>query len=227
MKPLLSGMQDSDELQDIGRASIQIVHDLKNQLNGLKLYATFLRRRLEKNDRPSDEQETVIKLIAGLERAAEDLSIIVRYSRPLELKKQPGVDIQKIMRNVCASLTENKSSTGSLLGPLLIDGEQESLVGEFDSTLLADAFRAISVGALKINRNNPNDQGIVIRFSKSAEATVVIEWSGLVRLDHDPFRSFIGSDEIRMSFAAKILEAHGGTAIYDDNVLRVRLPLAA
>jgi len=227
MKPLLSGMQDSDELQDIGRASIQIVHDLKNQLNGLKLYATFLRKRLEKNDRPSDEQETVNKLIAGLERAAEDLSMIVRYSRPLEIKKQAGVDIQKIMRNVCASLSGTKNSTGSLLGPVSIDGEAESLVGKFDSTLLADAFRAISVGALKLNRNNPTDQGIVIRFSKPAEETIVIEWAGLARLDHDPFRSFIGSDEIRMSLAAKILEAHGGTAIYDDNVLRVTLPLAA
>ncbi len=220
-------MQDSDELQDIGRASIQIVHDLKNQLNGLKLYATFLRKRLEKNDRPSDEQETVNKLIAGLERAAEDLSMIVRYSRPLEIKKQAGVDIQKIMRNVCASLSGTKNSTGSLLGPVSIDGEAESLVGKFDSTLLADAFRAISVGALKLNRNNPTDQGIVIRFSKPAEETIVIEWAGLARLDHDPFRSFIGSDEIRMSLAAKILEAHGGTAIYDDNVLRVTLPLAA
>jgi len=227
MKPLLSGMQDSDELQDIGRASIQIVHDLKNQLNGLKLYATFLRKRLEKNDRPSDEQETINKLIAGLERAAEDLSMIVRYSRPLEIKKQAGVDIQKIMRNVCASLSGTKNSTGSLLGPVSIDGEAESLVGKFDSTLLADAFRAISVGALKLNRNNPTDQGIVIRFSKPAEETIVIEWAGLARLDHDPFRSFIGSDEIRMSLAAKILEAHGGTAIYDDNVLRVTLPLAA
>ena len=227
MKPLLSGMQDSDELQDIGRASIQIVHDLKNQLNGLKLYATFLRKRLEKNDRPSDEQETVNKLIAGLERAAEDLSMIVRYSRPLEIKKQAGVDIQKIMRNVCASLSGTKNSTGSLLGPVSIDGEAESLVGKFDSTLLADAFRAISVGALKLNRNNPTDQGIVIRFSKPAEETIVIEWAGLARLDHDPFRSFIGSDEIRMSLAAKILEAHGGTAIYDDNVLRVTLPLVA
>ena len=31
---------------------MQIVHDLKNQLNGLKLYATFLRRRIEKD--PAD-----------------------------------------------------------------------------------------------------------------------------------------------------------------------------
>src|SRR5882724_7118449 len=106
MKPLLSRTEDKDSLQDLGRASIQIVHDLKNQLNGLKLYATFLRKRLEKSDRPEDEQETTRKLIKGLERAANDLSIIVQYGRPIELKKQPGLDLEKIMRGICSNLGE-------------------------------------------------------------------------------------------------------------------------
>ena len=53
MKPLLSESQDQESLQALGRASVQIVHDLKNQLNGLKLYATFLRKRMEKSERPA------------------------------------------------------------------------------------------------------------------------------------------------------------------------------
>src|ERR1051326_7395582 len=88
MKVLTSRTEDRETLQDLGRASIQIVHDLKNQLNGLKLYATFLRRRLEKSERPEDEQETIVKLIAGLDRAASDLATIVEYGREIELKKQ-------------------------------------------------------------------------------------------------------------------------------------------
>src|SRR5688500_2126689 len=90
MKPLLLKPKDNDSLQTLGRASLQIVHDLKNQLNGLKLYATFLRKRLEKSDRPEDEMETISKLISGLDRAAGDLSTLVQYGRPIELRKQPG-----------------------------------------------------------------------------------------------------------------------------------------
>ncbi|HKZ02481.1 MAG TPA: hypothetical protein VJ180_09595, partial [Pyrinomonadaceae bacterium] len=82
MKPLFTKTEDQDSLQNLGRASVQIVHDLKNQLNGLKLYATFLRRRMEKSDRPTDEQETVAKLLMGLDRAASDLSTLVQYGRP-------------------------------------------------------------------------------------------------------------------------------------------------
>ena len=85
MKPLLSESEDNEALRTLGRASVQIVHDLKNQLNGLKLYATFLRKRLEKSERPLDELETIVKLIAGLDRAAADLGMIVEYGQPLFL----------------------------------------------------------------------------------------------------------------------------------------------
>src|SRR5882724_8555741 len=100
MKPLLSESEDNEALRALGRASVQIVHDLKNQLNGLKLYATFLRKRLEKSERPTDELETVNKLIAGLDRTAADLSMIVEYGQPLTLKKQGGVDLEKIMGDI-------------------------------------------------------------------------------------------------------------------------------
>jgi signal transduction histidine kinase len=98
MKPLLSESGDSDSLQALGRASVQIVHDLKNQLNGLKLYATFLRKRIEKGERPADELETIKKLIAGIDRTAEDLSLLSEYGRPLTLKREGATDVQQILR---------------------------------------------------------------------------------------------------------------------------------
>ena len=79
MKPLLSEANDDDALRLLGRASVQVVHDLKNQLNGLKLYATFLKKRLEKGERPADELETVTKLITGLDRMAKDVSLITQF----------------------------------------------------------------------------------------------------------------------------------------------------
>ena len=51
MKPALAKTPEPNALEHLGSATVQIVHDLKNQLNGLKLYATFLRKRLERDDR--------------------------------------------------------------------------------------------------------------------------------------------------------------------------------
>src|ERR671933_2241956 len=102
MKPLKSETHDADALRELGRASVQIVHDLKNQLNGLKLYATFLRKRLEKAERPADELETIAKLIAGLERATNDTATLVRYGRPLELRRRPRTDLSEMVASVAA-----------------------------------------------------------------------------------------------------------------------------
>jgi light-regulated signal transduction histidine kinase (bacteriophytochrome) len=218
MKPILSQTEDKTTLQELGRASIQIVHDLKNQLNGLKLYATFLRKRMEKGDRPDDELETVGKLISGLDRAASDLSTIVEYGRRIELKSQPGLDLQKVMRSIC---TDFEGTTFSCdLEP------QVTLIGEFDPTKLTDALKWISAGAVKYrSKDDPVAVTVTVRRRDEQASEAEIEWAGLAGIDHDPFQSFVGTVEIRMSLANKIVEAHGGTARYLDHRFVVALPL--
>ena len=191
----MSRMEDSETLQDLGRASIQIVHDLKNQLNGLKLYATFLRRRIEKSERPEDEQETIAKLMAGLDRAASDLATIVEYGRKIELKKQPGFEVQKVLRTVCSTLD----------GPaIVVDSSSDTVHGSFDPLKLTDAFKWISVAAIK-NRL-PNEEGaeakpVSVKVAAVDNRDAIIEWSGLRKIDHDPFHSFVGSEEIRLALS--------------------------
>ena len=228
MKPLLSGTQDNELLQDLGRASCQIVHDLKNQLNGLKLYATFLRGRLEKAERPSDERETVTKLISGLDRAASDLSTIVQYGRPLELNTQPGVDLATLITSVCESVNQS-TSDGETVGSISVRVEPGSLHGNYDASLLTDALKSISVGALKICQfqSSPQTNVVVARDDAETPPTVKIEWRGLTRADHDPFSSFAGSHELKMSLAARIIKAHGGSVRCEETMLVATLPLAA
>ena len=214
----MSRPEDNERLQDLGRASMQIVHDLKNQLNGLKLYATFLRRRIEKSERPGDEQETVGKLINGLDRAAEDLSMIVRYGQPVELKKQTGVEVDKVLRAVCASLTEGGAS-------IALKNGSNGIQGNLDLFKLTDAFKWLCNGALK-HRQSQDGEGEVLVTAGADGDQAVIEWSGLRQLDHDPFRSFAGSDEIKLALAAKIIEAHGGSTKFIDRKFVVVIPLA-
>jgi signal transduction histidine kinase len=195
---------------------MQIVHDLKNQLNGLKLYATFLRRRIEKSERPGDELETVGKLINGLNRTAEDLSLIVRYGQPLELKKQAGVDVNKALQGACA----NPQETG---GEVVLEPNPEVIQGNFDHFKLGDAFKYLCAGAIK---HKDAEAEITVTAKPANAGQVLIEWSGLRQLDHDPFRSFAGSEEIKLALAARIIEAHGGTVNFIDRKFAVELPLS-
>ena len=216
MKTAMSRPEETERLQDLGRASMQIVHDLKNQLNGLKLYATFLRRRIEKGERPGDEQETIGKLINGLDRAADDLSTIVRYGQPVELKKQSGVEVDKVLRAAC---TESGSQ-------IVMEMGSDSIQGYFDHFKLADAFKWICAGAIKHRQNDEGAGEITVTAKPEGSGRVLVEWSGLRQLDHDPFRSFAGSDEIKLALAAKIIEAHGGSVKFIDRKFAVVLPLS-
>lgn len=218
MKASMSRTEDSESLQDLGRASIQIVHDLKNQLNGLKLYATFLRRRIEKSDRPDDEQETIVKLISGLDRAATDLSMIVELGREIELKKQPGFEVGKVLRNLCSSFQATDAQ-------VVCESDADSIQGDFDHSKLTDAIKSMFAGAIKFKKKDDPAQALKVSL-KTSDNNAVIEWSGLRPLDHDPFRTFAGSDEIRLSMAKKIIEAHGGSTELADHKLVVVLPLS-
>jgi signal transduction histidine kinase len=197
---------------------MQIVHDLKNQLNGLKLYATFLRRRIEKNERPEDEQETVGKLINGLDRAAEDLSLIVRYGQPVELKKQPGFEVDKVLSSVCSSVDETNSK-------IVLKSDSEAVQGSFDHFKLTDALKWLCMGALKHRQTDNDGAGEIAVTTRLNDGAATIEWTGLRQLDRDPFRSFAGSDEVKLALAAKIVEAHGGSAKFMDQKFVVELPL--
>ena len=230
MKPLLSESEDNDALRALGRASIQIVHDLKNQINGLKLYATFLRKRLEKSERPPDELETVNKLIAGLDRTATDLSLIVEFGQPLQLKKQAGTDLEKIVRAVAESLNDRPPVTGALTGPIVVAADPGALIGEFDSVLLGNALKSISHSALKMITGKQREASLQIHLTSETQKTRsngLIEWCVLDSLDHDPFHSFAGSNEIRLALAARVIEAHGGSVEPGSGTLQVRLPLTS
>jgi signal transduction histidine kinase len=228
MKPLLPALEDNAALLALGRASVQIVHDLKNQINGLKLYATFLRKRSEKSERPTDELETINKLIAGLDRTSTDLSMIVEYGQPLELKRQPGTDLEKIMRDVAQNLSERPPVSGALTRAIVLDAEAGPFLGEFDSVLLANALKSISLGAMNMVSPQKPEGSLEVRLqgeAMAAERDGVIKWKILDSIDHDPFHSFAGSNEIRLSLAARVIEAHGGSANRQDGTLCVRLPL--
>jgi len=214
MKPLKTELQDAETLRELGSASVQIVHDLKNQLNGLKLYATFLRKRMEKAERPADEQETVAKLISGLERAAADMNVLVRFGRSIELRRQPGTDLARLVAD---------SADGAH-----VEADGGPFEGDFDPVLLAEALKNITAGAFGESGAAPPDGGGPqhVRLSGDGPGEAVVEWRGAAAADgEDPFRSLAGAAGLRMALAAKIVRAHGGEVSSEGGRLRARLPL--
>jgi len=216
MKPLQQQAQDAAALEELGRASVQIVHDLKNQLNGLKLYATFLRKRIERAERPADELETVDKIIAGLERAAADTSALVRFGRPVELRRAAQTDLAELLH----------TAAGDSPAP---DVQGGPFRGDFDRAGLAEAFGEITSAAR--DNNTGGAASITLRRDGAAGGAshAVIEWSGAPPAaggGFDLFNSFAGRAGLRLALAGKIVRAHGGAVTHEADTVSVRLPLS-
>ncbi|MGH9941604.1 MAG: hypothetical protein ACRD9R_04495 [Pyrinomonadaceae bacterium] len=219
MKPLSTEIQSTDALLELGRASVQVVHDLKNQINGLKLYATFLRKRFEAQERPADEREIIAKLIAGLERAAADMNALVRFGRPLELRRQRSVDVARLL---AAASVEGQT--------LVVRPEDDHLAGELAPNALAEAFKLICEAARARATDKGAPQEIRLRREKGSGSTTAeaatIEWGGVGGAGtQDLFNSFAGSEALRLALAAKIIRAHGGTVAHEADTLHARIPL--
>jgi signal transduction histidine kinase len=222
MKPLQSETQDAETLRELGSASVQIVHDLKNQLNGLKLYATFLRKRMEKAERPADEIETLAKLITGLERAAGDMTALVRYGRGIELRRQ-SADLARLLAEAT-----NGAHFRNEAGPC---------EGEFDPMLLSEALKSITnrgrangaePGAATPTAATGEAAEVVLRRAGSNEdERAVIEWPDAqgAGADGDLFGGFAGGAGLRLALAAKIIRAHGGEVSQEPGSIKVTLPL--
>jgi len=222
MKPIKATTHDTDALIELGRASVQVVHDLKNQINGLKLYATFLRKRMEKTERPPDELETINKIMAGLERAATDMNTLVRLGRPLELHRQPHLDLAQLL----AAATEGDFAAATT-------NENGAYRGDFDPAALSDALKNIHAGALALAGRDASVQVNLRREGDSEAAagspSALIEWRGVKSVvgdsDGDAFSNFQGGTGLRLALAARIIHAHDGAVEQAADALRVRLPL--
>lgn len=227
MKPIKATINDTDALIELGRASVQVVHDLKNQINGLKLYATFLRKRMERGERPADELETINKIMAGLERAATDMNLLVRLGRPLELQRATRLDLAALL----AEATEGDFHAA----PATADGD--AYRGNFDAPALAEALKNIHAGARSlaardtvpsVNLRREETDATGATGAAAATPGAVIEWHGIKATgDDEVFSSFNGGTGLRLALAARIIQAHDGTVEQGADTLTVRLPLTS
>ena len=213
MTPASAKAVDTSELEDLGRATLQIVHDLKNQLNGIKLYATFLRKRFESEDRPSEEREILAKLIDGLDRAARQMTTLVRYSRPVELRRRRA----NLRTIVLESALSSESEASGL-----------PLYGEFDLDALSEAFRLLTEHAIShVSSRDRKQVAVHVNRGLANSPEAMIEWRA-AKFDNrsDPFASVHKYESVHAALATRIIEAHGGRVEFSSDAIRAWLPLS-
>jgi two-component system C4-dicarboxylate transport sensor histidine kinase DctB len=203
-------IKDSEEaiLIETGRMAMRLMHDFKNQLGGLKLYAAYLQKRFADN---AEGMEIAEKIAQGLSEMAEQAAILNKLCRPLELQMEPG-DPTQVVEQVVSRL-EPRASAKRI--KITCDLEQNAPRITFDARRIGEALEAIISRAMDAS---PEDGEIGVSLKLRDESLRIEIKDNGATLDEERRLSFfdpLAGDRINrtalgLAMARRIIERHGG-----------------
>jgi len=224
-------IKDSEEaiLIETGRMAARLIHDFKNQLGGLKLYAAYLQKRFAEN---AEGMEVAEKIAQGLNEMAEQAAILNKLCRPLELRMEPN-DPAPVVEQAVSRLWPKASVKRVKMTCDLKPGAPQF---PFDSRQIGEALEAIISRAVDAS---PEGGEIGISLRRRDEALrVEIKDNGATLDDERRLRFFdpLAGDRVNrtalgLAMARRIIERHGGqvSARADASagtIVEVTLPIA-
>jgi len=224
-------IKDSEEaiMIETGRMAARLIHDFKNQLGGLKLYAAYLQKRFADN---AEGMEVAEKIAQGLNEMAEQAAILNKLCRPLELQMEPG-DPAPVIEQAVSRLGPRVSAKRV---KIICDNEPGAPRASFDPRLIGEALETIISRAVDAS---PEDGEIVISLRRRDEALrIEIKDKGAKLDDERRLRLFdplagdrLNRSALGMAMARRIIERHGGQAsarpgASDGTIIEVTLPIA-
>jgi signal transduction histidine kinase len=203
-------IKDNEEaiLIETGRMAARLIHDFKNQLGGLKLYAAYLQKRFADN---AEGLEIAQKIAQGLNEMAEQTAILNQLARPLELRMEPG-DPALIIEQVVSRLQSRASAKRAKIALDLDPGAPRI---SFDSRQIGAALESIISRAVDAT---PENDEVEISLRRQDEALQVeIKDNGATLDDNQRLNFFdpLAGDRLNkvalgLAMARRIIEKHGG-----------------
>src|SRR5262249_33475887 len=155
-------IKDSEEaiLIENGRMAARLIHDFKNQLGGLKLYAAYLQKRFAGN---AEGMEVAEKIAQGLNEMAEQAAILNKLCRPLELRMEPG-NLATVVEQAINRIGPRSEAKRVRIN---FDIEPDAPQISFDQRLIGEALEAIILRAIDAS---PDDGEIEVSLRRSDKA---------------------------------------------------------
>ena len=203
-------IKDSEEerLIETGRMAMRLIHDFKNQLGGLKLYAAYLQKRFADN---AEGMEIAEKIAQGLSEMAEQAAILNKLCRPLELQMESG-DSAPVVEQVVSRLEPRASAKRVKIS---CDLEPDAPRISFDARRIGEALEAIISRAMDAS---PEGGEIGVSLRRRDESLRIEIRDNGATLDDERRLSFfdpLAGDRVNrtalgLAMARRIIERHGG-----------------
>lgn len=227
----LNFQSDADREQDLlraGRLTSQLVHDFKNQIGGIKLYAAYLKKRIADS---TEGLEIAEKIVQGLNAMAEQASMVGKLTRPLELNLR-STDLVALLNQTISDCRARAEACG-----VRIDFEPwpEAVPLAVDAQQLRSAFGALIARAVDASAENGC---VVIRLQRDAVKAlieVIDQGEGLSdeqrqKLFELPPGEKINQTSLSLAIARRVIDRHGGgtaalASADGGTMVQVRIPM--
>lgn len=224
---LNSAADHEKDLLRAGRLTAQLLHDFKNQIGGIKLYAAYLKKRFADS---TEGVEIAEKIVQGLNAMAEHASLVSQLTRPLELNRQSG-DLAALLVQMINDYRPRAESRGAKIESELSSGSAQAV---FDAQRLRVAIGALIARAIDSSAENSRIRislreeagGFLIEIADQGEPLSVQQREALFELLPG---GKVNQAMLSLAMARRIIERHGGkataAATESGTIVRVSIPI--
>lgn len=226
----MSNQTEEAMLIEAGRMTARLVHDFKNQLSGLKLYAAYLKKRFAEQP---EGVEIAEKIIQNLNEMAENAAIIGRLTRPLELRCEDG-DLANLVRQVGVEL-QMQAAARRVNVRMEFDDDLPAL--RFDLQHMHAALLTLVTRALLATSESSQVELALRAENAGVQLTITDQGAPLREEQHATLFAMLTNERINkaqleLALARRIIELHGGSiraraAEPAGTLVEVRLPQVA
>jgi len=208
------GNNEQAVLAEVGRATARLIHDFKNQLGGLKLYAAYLKKRFAAHPDLTEGLEIVDKITQSINEMTENANLIGKLTRPIELVLLE-TDFRSLVKQVVDQHKQRIAERGLNVETNLVEDSTALQRVKLDSQQMLQAVDALVSRAVDASRENGRMQVNLQNGDGEARLSIVNESEPLSAEQHESLFQIAGSERmnktsLNLALARRIIEAHGG-----------------
>lgn len=207
------GNNEQAMLVEVGRATARLIHDFKNQLGGMKLYAAYLKKRFGANPDLAEGLEIADKIAQSVNDMSEIASLVGKLTRPVELKRT-DCDFALLVEQAVNQLRPRLVERGQTLETDLTESSPARL--DFQQMVLA-------IGALlsRAIEASPENGRLLLRLRSDEgelQFSVFDQGQSLTAEQRELLFSLmtnerLSKNSLNLVLARRIVEAHGGQIV--------------
>ncbi|MEO6724118.1 MAG: HAMP domain-containing sensor histidine kinase [Blastocatellia bacterium] len=211
--------KEQSAMAEIGRATNRLIHDFKNQIGGLKLYAAYLKKRFARHEDWADWTEGLEitdKIIQSLNEMTANASLVTKLTRPLELRLIEE-DFVPLVKQALDEFQPQAAARGVKVNAKFAVTQSRF---PLDSQQMREALNTLLVRAADLSAAG-GTVNVVMEAGQAGEGQLLLSISNegevLSEQQRQAFFDFLTNERLnqtslKMALARRIIELHGGQA---------------